>query len=297
MFYCTGDFKASFENAVFAALSAGVAKEVKGISDGWDWAEASALHGVTQGGIAVMRGDRFAYGLVAGFTSHAVGDNLPRGNTSIEERTLIATGAAAIAVEAAGGDGAGMAVQAALVHLFNAEEHRDRSLGTDLYDSQGSLFDPSNPKISWHVNDRSYTIDWDIGLSADYTNIPILIASGVSSLASGDPYPSGASISLRQGFNSESGGELLGEADYSFGASSKYMLSIDLIETGANIHTTTAFVYGVGIKNYYDIQGNPIGSGLAFGYAAGTFTKAITRSYTPINLTGSAGVELFRYGW
>ncbi len=50
-----------------------------------------------------------------------MGDNLPKSNTSIEERTLIATGAAAIAVEAVEGDGAGMAVQAASVHLFNAE--------------------------------------------------------------------------------------------------------------------------------------------------------------------------------
>ncbi len=74
-----------------AVTSAGVAQEVKGISDGWDWAEAAALHGLTQGGLAVLRGDKFAYGAAAGFTSHSVGDSLPRGNTSIEERTLIAT--------------------------------------------------------------------------------------------------------------------------------------------------------------------------------------------------------------
>ncbi|MCP4488498.1 MAG: hypothetical protein GY820_14435 [Gammaproteobacteria bacterium] len=52
------------------------------------------LYVFSQGSIAVMRGDKFVYGAVGGFTSHAVGVNLPKGATSIEMRTLIATGVA-----------------------------------------------------------------------------------------------------------------------------------------------------------------------------------------------------------
>ncbi len=59
---------------------------------------------------------------MAGFTSHAVGDYLVgNGISNKEMRTLMASGASALAVEAVGGDGGRIALQAALVHLYNAE--------------------------------------------------------------------------------------------------------------------------------------------------------------------------------
>ena len=117
--------KEDIRNSGWAGLAAGVANYVgHGTTqlENMNWADKAALHGVTQGGISLLRGDGFAQGAVSGYVGHAAGHAV-RNQGNIVVRTFIASGAAYISAEAAGGNGSRAAVQAALVHLYNAEIH------------------------------------------------------------------------------------------------------------------------------------------------------------------------------
>jgi RHS repeat-associated protein len=118
----TGNLKATVKAAAFSALSAGVTHHIghgldlKGITD--NWVGKATLHGLAQGVINDLRGDKFAAGFVSGLASHASGklsDGLDDGAS-----TAIAMVSGYIGAEAAGGDGFQGALNAAVVHLYNA---------------------------------------------------------------------------------------------------------------------------------------------------------------------------------
>ncbi|MBL4868565.1 MAG: RHS repeat-associated core domain-containing protein, partial [Pseudomonadales bacterium] len=118
--------KKSIESAGLAVLSAGVAHS---IGHGWingklganpGWGTITALHMVSQGVIADLRGDKFVHGAISALASQ-IGVEVTGGRSDFGSTAIVAT-LGGVASEATGGDFLNGALTAATVHLYNHRE-------------------------------------------------------------------------------------------------------------------------------------------------------------------------------
>lgn len=92
------------------------------------WYNNAAAHGIAQGAISAMRGDDFVHGFASGLAGTLAGNATGAINGEefghIIARTMVASAFGALGVKAAGGDAQAGAISAAIVHLYNDENHR-----------------------------------------------------------------------------------------------------------------------------------------------------------------------------
>jgi len=117
----TGSLKQALIGAAFGALSAGLANQI-----GYGTAfhklgrfGKSVAHGIAQGTVSVLRGNKFASGFVSAFASHITG-GLNKFKT-VAGRTAAAAVLGGTVSKLVGGKFANGAVTAAFTHLFNEE--------------------------------------------------------------------------------------------------------------------------------------------------------------------------------
>jgi RHS repeat-associated protein len=117
-------------SAILSGAAAGLAAEIghptgDGVNSGpqiTSWQTKAVYHGLAQGSIGWLRNKDFWSGFVAGTVGHGVGHSLDAsGIESMYQRAAIASGSAAIAAKATGGDAAAAALSAVIVHLYNME--------------------------------------------------------------------------------------------------------------------------------------------------------------------------------
>ncbi|MGS2717042.1 RHS repeat-associated core domain-containing protein [Eionea flava] len=153
----TGDVKASVESAAWSALAAGVAN---GIGHGFDtkgpaltdWFDRALLHGLSQGVISDLRGDKFAAGFASGLVGSIAG-HISEGIADSGVRVAIAMTAGYISAEAAGGDGIQGALNAAVVFLYN---HMGRG-------EHGKIYEGKKDILIDEATGQEYETKWLLG--------------------------------------------------------------------------------------------------------------------------------------
>ncbi len=157
--------------AMFASISAGLTHGIGDIKS-LHWGEKVLAHGAVQGAIGWARGGSFASNFVAGASGHLAGVAMQglgiaqgAGAGYKAGRTAIAAVFGGLAAEATGGSFARGAAVAAVVHLYNFEDHmtEDESSGGNYSTSAGEIVSLSKNEFGGFQDDEGnyYALNTD----------------------------------------------------------------------------------------------------------------------------------------